>query len=391
MKRDKYYKLLFEFRKTHQIILITGLHGSGKSVLLSEISRELRNEKPPVRIVQVESNIENGRQLLSEARALGVGPSALFIDNAERIDDIASALSEICIKYTVTVFLTGKHTSVLESRLKPSLESLIAVVRLNPFCYREFLDTFSFRDSRKTLEMYSTSGGLPETSMVSPDSPHARAFLTLRANAFLLTEIIEMYPVRNPLHIKDLLVLAAQSTGKTLSARTICAYFSEKRTTISPQAALDYLHFCQEAGILVSIPILDIKDKKILDSGGVWYFGDNGLRSAFVPKESLENSERAIENLILLHLIDTGWTIFQGRVDLRKQLKETVHFVCEKNEARMYIQVNASSASFGEKLRRREALLSIRDAWPKYILSAEADEENTDGIRTLSVRNFLLD
>jgi predicted AAA+ superfamily ATPase len=227
--------------------------------------------------------------------------------------------------------------------------------------------------------------------MIRPESLSFQAFLRMCANSFILTEIIEPHSIRNPGHIRLLLELASLSTGKPLSARKICQTFGKQRTTISPQAALDYLDFCKVSGILISIPVIDLDDKKILDGNGVWYFGDTGLRSAFLRKKSGEDLENALETLIALHLSENGWSVSQGRIVTGNQNREEITFVCEKEGKKMYLQTIAGTATAGEKLRKRTALLSVRDAWPKFIVDSTENNDAGDGIQTRYIRDFLLE
>jgi len=387
-----------QFRTTVPVILLSGLRGCGKSFLMASLVRKLRAEKPPVRIVQIdgENGIENARQLLEAARALGVGPAALCIDNADGIAELCAALAKIIRNYTVTVYITGRITVTLERMLRETFTSELAVVRITPFSYREFLDAFDRKDSRKSLELYSRAGGLPETGILDPESANMGAFLAMRANSFILTEIVERHSLRNPGHLRLLLQLVAQSAGEVLSARTVAAALGAHRTTISPQAVLDYFDCCRDAGLLFALPVLDLDKKKTVESGLAWYFADAGLRTAFVTRESSANYDRSLENLVLLHLHAEGWTVLQGRIGIDNRTKESVSFVCERNGKRIYLQMAGSGSTYGEKMRKRNALLAIRDAWPKYIADAEgtpADgtgEEGRDGILTLFVRDLLL-
>jgi hypothetical protein len=49
----------------------------------------------------------------------------------------------------------------------------------------------------------------------------------------------------------------------------------------------------------------------------------------------------------------------------------------------------ANTATQGARLRKRKALLAIRDAWPRYLIDADESEEARDGIKMLYVREFL--
>lgn len=390
IERKKYLERVKKLRTSHRIIMITGLRGSGKTTFLASIAHELRGEKPPVRIVQLdgESGISTGRQLLAEARALGAGPSALCLDNADTIDGLPEAIDEIARNYATTIFVAGRGAS-LARELDRKLSAKPGRIDIMPLSYREFLEYRGLDDSRLALALYAKTGGLPETGILAPDSPYASQFLRMMANSFLLSGIIEPNQIRNPGHIRKLLELVARSGTETLPARAICASFAAERLTISPQAALDYLGLCRDAGLIVPVKVLDIDRKKTVDSGDVWYFADAGLRAAFVHKASPAEIDRAYVNLVYLHLVDSGWTVTQGRVDSLRQTKEAISFVCEKDGKRIYVQTTGNSATAGERLRKRNALLAIRDAWPKYLVDPDGETGEDDGIRQVYLRDLL--
>lgn len=390
IQRSTYMQKIDSMRKTHRIILVSGLSGSGKSSVLSEIIHRLRAEQPPVRIVQAGLGGEtlSGKQLLTEAKALGTGTSALCVDNADPVTDIAATLGEICRKYDTTVFITGKNGALLESRLTGTGSPSCAVLRCWPFSYAEFLEFHDLPESRQAFELYARTGGLPDTGITSPDNPAMAGWLVHRANSFVLSDIVESVSIRNPSHVRALLRLVARSTGEALTARQICESFAADRLTISPQSALDYLSACRDSGLLVPVPVFDLNREKIIDAGIAWYFADNGLRSAFASKSPTE-MDRATENLTLLRLLDDGWTVTQGRVNLGPAVRERISFVCERGEERRYLQIIGNHATSAERLRKRKALLAVHDAWPKYSIDADTDESQSFGVIRLEPRDFL--
>jgi len=396
IERYRYIQKLVEYRKTCRIVILTGLQGAGKTSLLANTARELRNEKPPIRIVQTghDNGIENRTELLAEAHSLGAGNSALLIDDADSIEGLAEALSEIIQNYKTTVFITGRNTARLESILEkafgPTARGILGTIRVNPFTYTEFLDATGLPENYTALSLYCKTGGLPQSLMVDPQGDDSREFTRLRANSFLLTEIVEPRSLRNPGHLREILSIVSHSPGESLSARQICQAFEAERITISPQAVLDYLEYCATSSLLVPVSVLDIDKKKIIDAGDVWYFGDAGLRAAFVKRETPAELSRAEENAIFLRLIDDGWTVFHGRVGYGRSLKEEISFVCERNGKRIYLQLIPNTATSGERLRKRKALLAIRDAWPRYLVDSDSGEDEADGIRRLDTREILI-
>ncbi len=382
--------------RDHPIVLLTGLFGVGKSTVMNSLARALRDAKPPVRILQLDadSNLSDAKSLLDSTRALGVGPSALFIDNADHIEGLAGALATIRTRYTASVILASRGCSTLEASLGeafgPAASGELAVYRLQPLRYPEFIEATGLRESRKALDLYCKTGGLPQSLMVAPDSAEAADFAKIRANSFILTEIVEPHSIRNPSYLRELLSLMARFTGNRMSARQASEAMAARGITFSPQSVLDYLGFCEDSGLLVPVPLVDIDKDRTMDGAEAWYFGDAGLRFAFTTKETRAELSRAEENLLFLRLVDDGWAVRKGRVGYGKHATEEICFVCERNGERAYVQVIPGSATAGERIRSYEALLAIRDAWPRYLIDPAADETARDGIKRLFVRDVLL-
>lgn len=389
--RNYCLKSVQKARAHARIILITGLRRSGKSTLIHEILKNVRNEKPPLRIVHLldRNSVTSARQLLNEARSLGVGNSALFIDNGDAIEGLVEAIGEITRKYATTIFLTGKRTQILEEILIPAFSPKIARVTIPPFSYNEFLEYKNIEDSRKSFDTYAKTGGIPELISIDPEQTYFSRLITTEADSFILTEILEPNSLRNPSHIRKLLEILCQATGETLPAREICTAFAADNITISPQAALDYLAACQYSGIVISIPVWDISRKKLLDTGGVWYFSNTGLRQAFAKTSGRTDYDRIQETLVCMYLIDMKWTVYQGRIDAQKGDKDIITFVCEKKGKRIYLQMIGTETSENIRSRKRKALLRIRDAWPKYLVEGENEGTSSDGIRSLHIRTLL--
>ncbi|ULQ59654.1 AAA family ATPase [Brucepastera parasyntrophica] len=398
IQRKKYLKRILSLKDSHRTIVVTGMHGSGKSVFLGELARELKKPqedsgRPPFRVVQVSDgeNIRTGKDLIAKARELGSGPSALLIDNADRIGDIADAVREIHRSYAVTIVLTAaEETDEMADGITAAEQSSPALLHLLPFSYQEFLELHEIPDSHASLEHYGECGGLPENNALPPGSPEAGHFRTFLADSFILTEIIERKNIRNPGHIRALLELAARSSGEVLSARQIREALAADHITISPQAALDYLSHCKKAGLLAPVPVFDINAGKLLSSGMVWYFGDTGLRNAFVKTRSLKSADQTIENLVFLKLLEDGWDIQRGRTDCGRNLREDISFICGRDGRKVYIQVTGGSPGAAAIERKKRALLAVRDAWPKYCINSTGETGIEDGIRQVLVRDFLL-
>lgn len=183
--RKKHLQQALSARKTHRIILIGGLAGTGKKTLLSAIITELKQEKPPVRIVQIrEEKSVDSSTVLQQARALGVGPSVLIIENAE--NEIAEALSKIISKYSVTVFLIAQNERPMETTLNRLVGDLAYTIRLPPLSYPEFLKPILYETPWNLLNSTLKMAGSYITQSFHPILPTAVCIWNLGLILFCL-------------------------------------------------------------------------------------------------------------------------------------------------------------------------------------------------------------
>ena len=73
-----------------------------------------------------------------------------------------------------------------------------------------------------------------------------------------------------------------------------------------------------------------------------------------------------------------------------KVADKEIDFVCEKQGEKLYIQVAYLLAS--EETIRREfgVYVSIRDNFPKYVVTMDEFDMSREGIRHCNIRDFLL-
>lgn len=86
-----------------------------------------------------------------------------------------------------------------------------------------------------------------------------------------------------------------------------------------------------------------------------------------------------------MELLRRGYSVTVGKV-----ADKEIDFVCEKQGKKLYIQVAYLLAS--EETIRREfgVYASIRDIFPKYVVTMDEFDMSREGIRHCNIRDFLL-
>ena len=399
IKRERYIHEAIEKGTPSSIVLLAGLRGVGKSQLLGEIENHLKQQRPPVRVVSVNAlaGIHNDRHLLESARSLGAGISALIIDNAEHIENLYTALHTIVKNYNTRIFLTGQRTSGLEKMFHDS--SLPhSIIHIFPFSYEEFLLHQELKESHASFVAYLTMGGLPQSLLLPLNTKESKEMRRFIADSFILRNIIEPYSIRNPVLIRRILEKLAKTSGDPTSFRSLKESLQSREESISTQSLIDYVQFCCEAKLLYKVPIVDAKTDNVINAGNAWYFSDLGMRNSFSAGDYYRlpfylqkaETEHALENAVFLSLIDKGYTLSKGRITKGNNFIEHISFVGEKDGKKIYVQLSPASLPPQAHEQKKEALLSIKNSWPKYLIGGNEDEGVTkEGVRVMGERGFL--
>ena len=94
-----------------------------------------------------------------------------------------------------------------------------------------------------------------------------------------------------------------------------------------------------------------------------------------------------LENAVFLVLKRRGF-----KVSVSKNSKDDseIDFIAIKGAERLYIQVTASLMDENTRKREFHALETVKDNFPKYILSMDRHDFSRDGIRNIYIPDFLM-
>ena len=142
---------------------------------------------------------------------------------------------------------------------------------------------------------------------------------------------------------------------------------------------------CEKAFLFYKIRRMDLEGKEILKINEKYYLSDHGLRQALYGN-NLRDIELILENIVCLEMLRRGYKVGIGKIDDRE-----IDLVCDKNGRRIYIQVCYMLASESTSEREFGIYNSVRDNYPKYVLSMDEFDFSQNGIIHMNIRDFLLD
>ena len=127
-----------------------------------------------------------------------------------------------------------------------------------------------------------------------------------------------------------------------------------------------------------------MQGKHILASNEKYYIADHGICEA-VFGGNTKDINLIHENIVYLELVRRGYEVTAGRTG-----DKGIDFVCGKRGEKLYVQVAYLLASEETIAREFGAYDSIRDNFPKYVVSLDEFDMSRGGIKHRNIRDFLL-
>ena len=203
-------------------------------------------------------------------------------------------------------------------------------------------------------------------------------------NSVVLKDVVKRNNIRNVDTLERIVSFAFSNIGRIFSATSLSKYFKSENRKISQDTILNYLKFCTEAFLFYKISRYDMDGKKILTVNEKYYCADNGLKNAVVGK-SLKNIDQVLENIVCLELLRRNFKVYVGE---KNNLE--IDFIAEKQEKRIYVQVSYLLASEETVNREFSVYNSIKDNFPKYVVSMDEVDFSQNGIIHKNIKDFLL-
>lgn len=175
------------------------------------------------------------------------------------------------------------------------------------------------------------------------------------------------------------------SVGNVLSVKKIADTLTSNGRRISVHTVESYLDSLVESFIFNRVSRYDIKGKQYLQSGDKYYATDVTMRYALLGRNNVDLGH-VLENIVYLELVRRGYKVYIG-----KSGDKEINFVAENRNGIEYFQVAYTVRDERTLKRELEALETIRDHYPKYILTMDMDPEvHYNGIKKINVLDWLL-
>ena len=311
----------------------------------------------------------------------------ILIDEVQDIEEFERSVRSFRTEPNTDIIITGSNASMLSNELSTLIGGRYKEIYIQSLCYNEFLEFHNLSDNDESLSLYIQYGGMPGLAKIGLEEDDAREYQIDIYHTVLLKDVIMRNQIRNVPFLENLVRFLADNIGKLISANSIAKYMKSQGESITSSVVINYISFLCEAYILHKVNRYDIHGKRVFENNDKFYFEDNGVRNAIAGGTREGDIEKVIENIIYEHLIRLGYQVYVGQLQAGE-----IDFVCTKPEGqRIYVQASFIIAEQATREREFGNLRSIKDNYPKYVISMTPllTKNDDDGITHIHLRKFL--
>ncbi|MDR0379397.1 MAG: ATP-binding protein [Candidatus Accumulibacter sp.] len=398
IKREAYMSRIRPFIGSELVKVLTGIRRSGKSVMLELIQDELTAQGvSEAQFIKYNfEDMSNARLCTAEAlhkevaqRISGIeGKAYLFLDEIQEVVEWEKCVNSFRVAFDCDIYITGSNARLLSGELATYLAGRYVEFVVYPFSFGEFLELYTsvFPKARKqeAFTRYLTLGGMPYLGNLRYEDAPARIYLQDLFNSVVLKDVVKRNRVRDVDLLERIIAYIFGGVGTTFSAASISKYFKSENRVASPETMMNYISHCTDAFLIYQVRRQDLQGKKLLAVNEKYYVADHGIREA-VYGGNMKDVNLILENIVFMELLRRGYKVTVGKAGLRE-----IDFVCEKQNEKLYVQVSYLLASEDTVRREFGAYESIRDNFPKYVVSLDEFDMSREGIKHENIRDFLL-
>ena len=380
--------------------VITGMRRSGKSVLMEQIRDEIILKDDPRTTVfylnlEEEENakfLKKGvlhEQVLKVIRKAKGKRVAVFLDEIHEVEDWEITVNSLRAKKNVDVYVTGSNSKLLSGELATYLTGRYVEIKVRPYSFAEFCEassaTFGTLPREELFRRYLEFGGMPFLANLGYRAEWTKVYLEDVFSSILLKDVARRGKIRDIDLLNRVVRYVMTEAGHTFSAASIVRYFKHEGRPCTVDTVLNYLTLCEEAFLFARVPREDLIGRKVLAVDEKFYVTDHGMRRALIGGGVQQDIDQVLENLVCGELLCRGWKVSVGRV-----LAKEIDFVAEKGGDKRYYQVAYLMPN--EKVRAREfgAFEGLKDGFARFVVSMDPVDMSSNGVRHLSVCDFLL-
>ena len=401
-KREKYLKKIRPFYSEEDLIkVITGVRRCGKSSLMETICDELKQTMgvKDEQIIYIDLDSRKNRNIktadaletLIESQTTPKEKIYLFIDEIQNVDSFEEVINGYRTDGGYSIFITGSNSYLLSGELSTKLTGRYIEFELYTLSFDEYLEMKRFynKDINPNtiveLNNYILEGGFPRTIQFD-DLQVKRTYTESVVREIFEKDIRKRVKIRIREAFESVEHFIINNFGATTSISGLQESLEKNGMKISRATLSNYIKILVDAKILYECSRFDMKSKKSLSGEKKYYVSDLSFYFSLNTDNKI-NYEPVLENIVYFYAKSQGYSISVGRIG-----KLECDFILRDHKMNYaYVQVAYTIAlSKITEDREYKSLESIRDNYPKYVMTTDYLLQNRNGIKHVNLIDFII-
>ena len=401
-KREKYLKKIRPFYSEEDLIkVITGVRRCGKSSLMETICDELKQtmDVKDEQIIYIDLDSRKNRNIktadaleaLIDSQTTSQEKIYLFIDEIQNVDSFEEVINGYRTDGGYSIFITGSNSYLLSGELSTKLTGRYIEFELYTLSFDEYLEMKKFynKDINPNtiveLNNYILEGGFPRTVQFD-DLQVKRTYTESVVREIFEKDIRKRVKIKNREAFESVEHFIINNFGATTSISGLQESLEKNGMKISRTTLSNYIKILVDAKILYECSRFDMKSKKSLSGEKKYYVSDLSFYFSLNTDNKI-NYGPVLENIVYFYAKSHDYSISVGRIG-----KLECDFILRDHKMNYaYVQV-AYTIALSKKTEDREykSLESIRDNYPKYVMTTDYLLQNRNGIKHVNLIDFII-
>ncbi|GBR72623.1 putative ATPase [Candidatus Termititenax aidoneus] len=394
LPRTEYLERLIRWKDKDLVKVVTGIRRCGKSTLLALYREYLGKHGVSARQIQT-INLEEEANTFADWRALhrhiekhfAAGrKNYVFLDEIQQIRGAQKLLASLRLRKGVDIYVTGSNAYLLSSELATLLAGRYIEIQMLPLSFQEYVSACGKRASQDALfQDYLLNSSFPQTLEFGRDLKLIQDYIEGIYHTIVQKDIVLRQGLKDISRLDSVASFMFDNIGSETSLKNISNTMTSAGRKIHPQTVETYLNGLLESYVLYKIARYDVKGRQYLLTNAKYYLADIGLRYALLGNKGAD-AGHILENVVCLELLRRGYKVYVGKVQ-----EQEVDFVASLPGGKIEYYQAAQSVLDKKTLERElKPLLSVKDSYPKFLLTRDYTNCFHQGIRQINALDWLL-
>ncbi len=403
IRRKEYLDKLLSYKDKDIIKVVTGLRRSGKSTLLEMFRDDLLKDGVTSKQTQL-YNFELPENFMNKSwdsiyfeikSKLQTGKmNYIFLDEIQNITDFEKLVDGLYATKNTDIYITGSNANLLSSELATLLSGRYIEISILPFSFAEYLESINIDIKQKYLNYealfydYVNETSLPKgVDLREGGYDKIYEYLEALYTTIIEKDITQRHKIYDKRAFSNVVKFLANNIGNRVSPSSISKALKADNQSVHHATVEKFIDYLVESFVFYRVNRFDIKGKKQLATLEKYYIVDMGLLNVLIGRERTADKGHILENIVYLELLRRGYKIWTGTLR-----NSEIDFTLKNRSGEIeYYQVAWEVSKSETQERELKPLKTVKDNYPKFLLTTDSFTQNKDGIIHKNVFEWLLE